>query len=110
MATGPDFGAPPWRETQHGLELHVRLTPRGGRDALEAIEVRDDGRSVLKARVRAAPEDGKANAALVKLVAREMGVSASSVRVSAGETARVKTLLVSGDAARLAESLARRFG
>lgn len=97
----------PWRATARGLELHVRLTPRGGRDALEGCEMRDDGRAVLKARVRAAPEDGRANAALTKLIAKTLGLAPSAVRVAAGETSRVKTIEISGDAAALAVSLER---
>ncbi len=96
----------PWRAGADGIELHVRLTPRGGRDALEGCETRDDGRTVLKARVRAAPEDGKANAALTKLIARALRLPASAVRIVAGETARVKTIEISGDAPALARALA----
>lgn len=59
----------PWRIEGGALKIAVRLTPRGGRDGLDGVEVRDDGRPVLKARVRAAPEDGAANAALERLLA-----------------------------------------
>lgn len=103
----------PWRIEQGDLRLFVRLTPRGGRDGLDGVEIRDDGRPVLKARVRAAPEDGHANAALVKLLAKTLGVSASQVRVTAGHTARVKALSISGDTAELelmAAMLARLTG
>ena len=51
----------------------------------------------LHARVRAVPEDGRANAALVQLVADEIGVAKSTVAIAAGKTARLKTVLVSGD-------------
>ena len=44
--------------------LAVRLTPRGGRDAIDGIEQLSDGRRVLKVRVRAAASEGEANAAL----------------------------------------------
>jgi Uncharacterised ACR, YggU family COG1872 len=54
--------------------LAVRLTPRGGRDAIDGIEQLSDGRRVLKVRVRAAASEGEANAALTKLVARTLGV------------------------------------
>ncbi len=85
-----------------GLTLRIRLTPRGGRDALEGVEAMADGRAVLKARVSAAPEKGLANAALEKLVAKALGVPKSSVAVVGGATARVKTVRVLGDGARLA--------
>ena len=98
-------GERPWRATPTGLELHVRLTPRGGRDALDGCETRDDGRPVLKARVRVAPEDGKANAALLKLLAKRLNIAASALSIASGETARVKTILMSGDSEKLAAAL-----
>ena len=58
-----------------------------------------DGRSHLKARVRAVPENGAANTALERLVAKALGVPASTVSVVAGGTARLKTLRVAGDPA-----------
>ena len=51
----------PWRIRPGGLELRVRVTPRGGRDAIDGVEALADGRPVLKVRVRAAPADGAAN-------------------------------------------------
>ena len=91
----------PFAVDAEGVTLYVRLTPRGGRDALEGVEAMADGQVVLKARVSAAPERGLANAALAKLVAKVLGVPKSSVSVAAGETARVKALRVAGDPLRL---------
>lgn len=100
----------PWRVAPHGLDLAVRLTPRGGRDALEGVETLSDGRRVLKARVRAVPEAGKANAALARLVAAACGVAATQVSLASGATARVKSLHIEGDAAALAAALSRALG
>ncbi|MCB1533982.1 MAG: DUF167 domain-containing protein [Rhodoblastus sp.] len=97
----------PWRATADGLSLVVRLTPKGGRDAIDGVETMSDGKAVLKARVRAVPEDGKANAALVEMLAKALRISRSAVTVAAGQTSRVKTLEISGDPAALAEALAR---
>ena len=96
----------PWRTTADGLTLVVRLTPKGGRDAIDGVETMSDGKAVLKARVRAVPEDGKANAALVELIAKALRVPRSAVTVAAGQTSRVKTLEIAGDAAELATALA----
>ena len=85
--------------------LHVRLTPKGGRDAIDGIDELSDGKAVLKARVRAVPEDGKANAALIKLIAQTFGVSASHVSLDAGATSRIKTLKITGDAVHLITTL-----
>jgi uncharacterized protein len=85
-----------------GLLIRIRLTPRGGRDALEGIGSMGDGRAVLKARVSAAPEKGHANAALERLIAKALRVPKSTVSVIAGETARLKTVRVEGEGVRLA--------
>ncbi|AVO46677.1 hypothetical protein C6569_17305 [Phreatobacter cathodiphilus] len=97
----------PYRIERERLLVDVRLTPRGGRDAVEGAETLADGRAVLKARVRAVPEDGKANAALESLIAAELGIGRSQVAVIHGKTARLKTLAVQGDPARLSAGLAR---
>ena len=101
----PEAASRPWTATTDGLRLAVRLTPRGGRDALDGIEVLSDGKTVLKARVRAAPSEGEANAALLTLLARELGVSRSAVTLATGATARVKLLAIAGDPAALAARL-----
>eukprot|EP01037_Dinobryon_pediforme_P032735 gene32735-37828_t len=58
-----------------GVRLRVRLTPKSSRDALDAQERLADGSVVLTARVRAVPEDGKANAALEALIAAAAAVA-----------------------------------
>ncbi len=80
-----------------GVALAVRLTPKGGRDAIDGIAQLADGRCVLKVRVRAAPSEGEANAALVRLIAKAAGVPPRDVALTAGATARVKQLAIAGD-------------
>jgi uncharacterized protein (TIGR00251 family) len=100
----------PWRATPEGVRLAVRVTPRGGRDAIDGIAMMADGHSVVKLRVRVAPEDGEANRAAVKLLAKTLGVAARDVRVVAGETARLKQIAVDGDAATLTARLVALCG
>ncbi len=95
----------PWNATASGLSVTIRLTPRGGRDALDGIETLADGRSVLKARVRAAPTEGEANAALVALLAKTLDVPRRTVTLAAGDTARIKRIVIEGDGAALAARL-----
>ena len=87
--------------------LFVRLTPKSSRDEITGFETLADGRTVLKARVRAVPQDGEANAALVRLLAKALHITASSVRIEAGASGRLKTLHLQGDAEILAAGLAR---
>ncbi len=97
--------AHPWAVTAHGVLLSVRLTPKGGRDAIEGIAHLADGRAVLKARVRAAPSEGEANAALIRLVAKALRVPPRDVALVAGATARLKQLAIAGDAQALMATL-----
>ena len=89
----------PWRIRPDGLEVRVRVTPRGGRDAIDGVETLSDGRPVLKVRVRAVPEDGAANEG--GAAAPRQGVEAfrpRAVRLEAGATARLKTFTIAGEA------------
>ncbi len=95
----------PFRLRENGVDLFVRLTPKAALDRLEGVETLADGQSHLKARVRAVPENSAANKALEKLVAKALGVPASTVSVVAGGTARLKTLRISGDPATLARRI-----
>jgi uncharacterized protein (TIGR00251 family) len=95
----------PWRSEAGGLILAVRLTPKGGRDAIDGIEQLADGRRVLKVRVRAPASAGEANAALLKLIARTLGVAPRDVTLVAGLSARLKRVKVAGAGAALATAL-----
>lgn len=92
--------------TATGCSLLVRLTPKSSQDAVEGIEWLADGRTCLKVRVRAVPEKGKANAALVKLLASVLETPASSVEIGAGAKARLKTVHVAASAALIETRLA----
>jgi uncharacterized protein len=98
-------GARPWHATAGALLIDVRLTPKGGRDALDGIAPLADGRAVLKARVRAAPHEGAANAALTRLIATAAGVPARRVSIVGGTTARIKRLRIDGEPRVIAAAL-----
>ena len=105
-----DPAARPWRETKEGIALDIRLTPRGGRDALDGIETLADGRVVLKARVRAAPTEGEANTALIRLLAQEFALPRSHLAIVSGATARLKTVALRGDSSALTVTLETWLG
>jgi len=79
------------------IRLSIKLTPNGGRDAIDGIETDAEGNAFLKARVSAVPEDGKANKALIALLSKKLRVPKSSISFISGETARKKILRIDGD-------------
>jgi uncharacterized protein len=82
-----------------GARFHVRVTPRGGEDRVDGIG--PDGE--LRCRVRAAPADGKANEALIRLIAAACDAPRSTIIIESGMTGRHKRVRVEGvGAARLA--------
>jgi uncharacterized protein YggU (UPF0235/DUF167 family) len=74
------------------VRFAVRLTPRGGADRIDGVN--EEG--VLQARVTAPPVGGAANTALIKLLADELDVSRSAVRLVAGASGRHKLVVVEG--------------
>ncbi|NLS16954.1 DUF167 domain-containing protein [Rhizobium sp. P40RR-XXII] len=87
----------PWQAFPDHLRLSVRLTPNGGRDAIDGLETGSDGDCYLKARVSVAPEKGKANKALIVLLAKSLGIPKSSLALVGGDTARKKILRIEGE-------------
>ncbi len=100
-----DAGDRPWTVSADGLVITVRLTPRGGRDAIDGITRLSDGRCVLKARVSAAPSDGAANDALARLLAQALRVAPRNVALVGGATSRIKQMLIKGDPSAIAAAL-----
>ena len=88
----------PFRRGGAGVILHVRLTPKGGRDGIDGVTVGDDGKAVLAARVRAVPENGAANEALIALLAKALDVRRSAISLVGGGKSRIKALEIAGDA------------
>ena len=74
------------------IRFAVRLTPKGGRDSVEGWTEDSDGKRYLRARVSAAPEDGKANQALIRLLAKTLRLGTSKVRIVSGATSRIKMI------------------
>jgi len=104
------MGGRPWTAAAGGVVVDVRLTPKGGRDAIDGIAPLPEGRSVLKARVRAAPHEGAANAALTRLIAEAAGVPASRVAIVSGATARLKRVRIAGEPRAIAAALEQVVG
>ena len=72
------------------MRIAVRVTPNASTDRVEGYGEDAAGRGFLKVRVRSVPEDGKANKAVARTLAKALGLAKSSVQVVTGEKARLK--------------------
>lgn len=97
----------PLRRLDDGVSVAVRLTPKAGADRIDGVAEGTTGAHVLKARVTAVPESGKANAALLKLLAKQWKLPKSALSVAGGAKDRNKVVHVAGDPAALYEHLCR---
>ncbi len=87
-----------------GVVLHVRLTPKSSTARIAGVEHHGD-KPVLKAYVTTPPEDGKANAALLVLVADWLGLPKSLVSMASGQKSRLKSVAVEGDPNKLLDKI-----
>lgn len=77
-----------------GVHVAVRVAPRASRDAIQGPT---EDKAALKVAVTAAPEGGKANAAVIKLLSKQWHVPKSAISVASGATSRNKVLRLTGD-------------
>ena len=94
-----------YRRTPTGITLHLRVTPNAGVDKIEGVQLRDDNTAILRIRVKAAPDKGKANKAVIALLAKCLRLPKTSITLASGETTRLKTLAIAGNPADLAATL-----
>ena len=77
--------------------LAIRVTPRSAKPGIGGWRAVADGREELEVRVAEAPSDGAANEAVVKLLAKALGVSRAEVRIVSGATSRHKRVAIPFD-------------
>lgn len=84
--------------TKHpeGARIALRVTPRAASSRVQGIEVDGAGRAHLSVRISAPPEAGKANAALIRLLARRWRMAQRDLEVVSGAGTRRKVLQVRG--------------
>ena len=77
-------------------KLFVRLTPKSSVERIDGWDTDDKGRRFLKIRVRAAPIEGRANAALIVFLAKALKLPKSRLSLVTGDTARLKQIEIEG--------------
>lgn len=97
----------PWRCLTGGVILHISLTPKSSMDAVGEI-VESAAGYVLKVKVRAIPDKGAANQAVIKLLGKWIGVPKSSLELVSGGRSRLKSIKISGNPVDIAKVLEMR--
>ncbi len=95
-----------WSALPDGIRLRLKVQPKARRNAIAGTAPDRDG-PVLKVAVKAPPEDGKANAAVVGLLAEVFDVAKAAVSVVSGATDRRKLVEIRGNSSDLGASLDR---
>ena len=108
MSSSP--GDSPLKAHARGVLLAVRLQPGARAPGIDGIRVLDDGQVILAVRVSEPPEKGKANTALIRLLAKSWRLPKSSISFISGQHDRRKLLLIEGEAAALMKHLTRHLG
>lgn len=98
------IGMYPWRPVKDGVILHISLTPKSSRDAVGEIMECPSG-CVLKVKVRALPDKGLANQAVVKVLAKWLGTPKSSLELTSGSRSRLKSIKILGNSANITKVL-----
>jgi uncharacterized protein (TIGR00251 family) len=99
----------PLRPAEGGVVVALRVTPNAARDTIEGIETRPGAGPQLRIRVRAVPDKGKANRAVIALLAEAWDLPPGTLTIVTGETARDKVMHVAGPPDRLIPALTNWF-
>lgn len=94
------------RKVADGVILSIRLRPKASDNSFGP----PDSTGYLKAKVTAVPENGKANKALVKMLAKQLRVAGGKISVASGATNRDKQLLITGDSDELFRKITTWIG
>lgn len=106
MTGAPSPARPAWRERDDGISLDLRVTPGARQAGIRGVQDVGDGREALAVAVRAKALGGKANKAVIALIAEALGIAPARISLMTGSSARLKSLHLEGDPQTLAQSLA----
>jgi uncharacterized protein len=95
----------PLRAAENGVRVAVRLSPRAHADRIEGIAGRAAGGVTLRVSVIAPAAEGRANEALLRLLAKEWRIARRELAIVAGGKGRDKIVHVAGAADALIDRL-----
>jgi uncharacterized protein (TIGR00251 family) len=95
----------PLRPAADATLLFLRVTPKAGADAIGGIWRDADGKMSLQVKVRTQPEKGKANEAVIGLLAESFGLPRSAFAIVSGETGRLKTIRIDAPPRKIEQTL-----
>jgi uncharacterized protein (TIGR00251 family) len=81
--------------------VRFRVSPNARQTALIGLMEISGGQTAFKVSLKDPPEDGKANKALIQLIAKSWKIPKSTLTIKSGDTSRIKTVLIEGDTAAL---------
>ena len=93
----PEHKVSPFTSRPGGVSVAVRLTPKASMSRIGEDRAGADGKEALRVSVTAPPESGKANAALIALLAKEWKMAKGGITIKTGARGRNKTLFLAGD-------------
>ena len=91
----------PFRASRDGIVLSIRVTPKSSRNEVTGLHTAADGAVSLAVKVSAPPDNGKANRAVIEVLAKAFGLPKSAFALVSGETSRHKVVSVAGNLAAL---------
>ncbi|HMB11232.1 DUF167 family protein [Saliniramus sp.] len=105
MTGAPSPARPAWRAREDGISLDLRVAPGARQAAIRGVQDVGDGRDVLAVAVRAKAQHGKANKAVIALIAGALGIAPARISLMTGAGARLKSLHLESDPQTLAQSV-----
>lgn len=101
----PEHKTPPFTSSPDGISVAVRLTPKAAKNRIGEVRASADGKQALRVWVTPPPESGKANAALIALLAKEWKMAKGGITIKTGTRGRNKTVFLTGVPGVLADKL-----
>jgi uncharacterized protein (TIGR00251 family) len=84
----------PYKQQIDGIYLYIKVTPKASQNKIGKVIIDKDGNNILKIYVTSEPEHGKANNAIIELLAAKLGITKSLITIIKGYTHKNKTCLI----------------